>query len=79
MGQLSELPNIGKVVEEKCNEVGINNKEQLNDIGSKQVVLNIMNDSGACINMLCALESAIQVIRTHFIYDKVKQELRKLY
>lgn len=35
MGELSKLPNIGKVVEEQLNEVGINTVDDLIDIGSK--------------------------------------------
>lgn len=35
MGELSKLRNIGKVVEEQLNEVGINTVDELIDIGSK--------------------------------------------
>lgn len=35
MGELSKLLNIGKVVEEQLNEVGINTVDELIDIGSK--------------------------------------------
>lgn len=31
MGELSELPNIGEVVEEQLNEVGIRTYEELKD------------------------------------------------
>ena len=80
MGELSKLPNISKVVEGKLNEVGINTQEQLRNIGSKQAFLNIKkNDSGACVNMLCALEGAIQGIRWNSLFDEVKQELKKFH
>ena len=36
MRELSKLPNIGKVVEEQLNEVGINTVDELIDIGSKE-------------------------------------------
>jgi DNA transformation protein len=80
MGELSELPNISKVVEGKLNEVGISTQEQLRNIGSKQAFLYIKkNDSGACVNMLCALEGAIQGIRWHTLSDEVKQELKNFH
>jgi len=80
MGELSKLPNISKVVEGKLNEVGINTQEQLRNIGSKQAFLNIKkNDSGACVNMLCALEGASQGIRWNSLSDEVKQELKKFH
>lgn len=41
MGELSKLPNIGKVVEEQLNQVGIESLEQLKLIGSKQTWLKI--------------------------------------
>jgi DNA transformation protein len=80
MGELSQMANISKAVEGKLNEVGINTQEQLRKIGSKQAFLNIKkNDSGACVNMLCALEGAIQGIRWHSLSDEVKQELKKFH
>lgn len=41
MGELSKLLNIGKMVEEQLNEVGIETSEQLKLIGSKQAWLKI--------------------------------------
>ena len=80
MGELSKLPNISTVVEGKLNEVGIITKDQLKDIGSKQAFLSLRkNDSGACLNMLCALEGAIQGIRWHSLSDDVKKELKEFH
>ena len=57
MGELSKLPNLGKVVEEQLNEVGINTVDDLIDIGSKEAWLKIKEiDGSACINRLMALE-----------------------
>jgi len=78
--ELSKLPNISKVVEGKLNEIGISTQEQLKNIGSKQAFLNIKkNDSGACVNMLCVLEGAIQRIRWHSLSDEVKQQLKEFH
>jgi DNA transformation protein len=80
MGELSKLPNISTVVEGKLNEVGIITQSQLKDMGSKQAFLSLRkNDSGACVNMLCALEGAIQGIRWHSLSDEVKKELKEFH
>ena len=70
MGELSKLPNIGKVVEEQLNEVGINTADDLIDIGSKEAWLKIKEiDDSACINRLMASEWAIRNIRWHDLSD----------
>ena len=80
MGELAELINIGKVVEEQLNEVGISTVEELKDVGSKQAWLKIKGiDSSACINRLCALEGAIQGIRWHDLDVEKKGELKEFY
>lgn len=43
MGELSKLPNIGKVVEQQLNQVGIDTAEQLKEIGSRQTWLRILS------------------------------------
>lgn len=80
MGDLTKLPNIGKVVEEQLNEIGIETVEQLNKIGSKQAWLKIKEiDNSACINRLYALEGAIQGIRYHNLSEDKKNELKEFY
>ncbi|MFZ2538287.1 MAG: TfoX/Sxy family protein [Oscillospiraceae bacterium] len=80
MSKLSVLPNIGKILEEQLNEVGIETIEQLKEIGSKQAWLNIKAiDHSACFNRLCSLEGAIQGIRWHYLCDEVKKELKVFY
>jgi DNA transformation protein len=80
MGELSELPNIGKVLEDQLNQIEIFNKEQLENIGSRGAWLKIRAfDSSACINRLCALEGAIQGIRWHDLNDETKKELKEFY
>lgn len=78
MGELAKLPNIGKVVEEQLNEVGIKTVEQLKEMGSKRSWLRIKAiDASACINRLYALEGAIQGIRWHYLSDEIKSELKE--
>ena len=64
MGELSKLPNIGAVVEEQLNQVGINTYDQLKEMGSRQAWLKIKAiDDSACINRLYGLEGAVQGIK----------------
>ena len=74
MGELSKLPNIGKVVEKQLNDVGINTCEQLKKAGSMEAWLRIKDvDPSACINRLYALEGAIEGIKkSAFIRNKRK-------
>ena len=80
MGELSKLPNIGKVVEKQLNEVGINTVDDLINIGSKEAWLKIKKiDESACINRLMALEGARQKIRWHNLSDDDKENLKEFY
>lgn len=80
MKKLSDLPNIGKTVEEQLNQVSIETEEQLKEIGSKQAWLKIKEiDSSACYNRLCALEGAIRGIRWHNLPPEVKEDLKEFY
>jgi DNA transformation protein len=80
MGKLSTLPNIGKVVEQQLNQVGINTIDQLTEIGSKDAWLRIKCiDDSACINRLYALQGAIEGIRWHDLSAEVKAELKEFY
>lgn len=80
MGELSKLPNIGKVLENQLNEVGINTVDELNDIGSQEAWLKIREiDESACLNRLMALEGDIQNIRWHDLSPHDKDTLRDFY
>ena len=79
--ELLALPNIGDTLADKLVRVGITNAQELNDIGSEQAIIRIatLENSGACINMLYALEGAIQGIRWHGLQENRKIELRTFY
>ncbi|WP_225369720.1 TfoX/Sxy family protein [Methanobrevibacter arboriphilus] len=78
MGELSKLPNIGKVLESQLNEIGIETIEELENIGSKEAWLLIRKiDSSACYNRLCGLEGALQRIRWHELSKEDKKNLKK--
>lgn len=80
MSELSNLPNIGKVLEQQLIQIGIETPEQLKQVGSKQAWLYIKAiDPSACYNRLCALEGAILGIRWHCLNDDIKKELKEFY
>ena len=81
MNQLTKLPNIGKTLALKLNAINITSFEELKAIGSKKAIVKILTleNSGACINMLYALEGAIQGIRWHGLSIERKQELKSFY
>ncbi len=81
MKQLTDLPNIGKTLANKLEMIGIRNEQELKQIGSENAIIKIstIDNSGACINMLYALEGAIQGIRWHGLANDRKQELKEFY
>jgi DNA transformation protein len=80
MGELSILPNIGKVVETQLNQVGINTEEELKNVGAEQAWLKIQQiDESACINRILALEGAIQGIKKTLLSEDRKKELKEFY
>lgn len=80
MGELSKLPNIGKVVEEQLNQVGIYTEDDLKSVGAKQAWLKIQTmDESACIHRLLALEGAIRGVKKTALPDDVKADLKEFY
>lgn len=80
MGELSKLPNIGEVVEEQLNQVGITTYGQLKEIGSKQAWLKIQSiDPSACIHRLYSMEGAIRGIKKTQLPADVKADLKDFY
>ncbi len=81
MGNLTNLPNIGKNLANKLNLIGVENEQKLKQLGSENTIIKIatIENSGACINMLYALEGAMQGIRWHGFNKDRKQELKELY
>lgn len=80
MGQLANLPNIGRVVEEQLNKVGIETTDQLVQTGAENAWLKIQKiDSSACIHRLLALEGAIRGVKKTDIPAERKAELKEFY
>ena len=80
MGELLNLPNIGKAVEEQLFRVGINSALELKRIGAKEAWLKIQEiDESVCIHRLMALEGAIQGVKKTMLSDEVKADLKEFY
>ena len=80
MKELTELPNIGKVLAQKLTEVDIKSPGDLISAGSENAFIRIKTvDPDACINMLYALEGAIQGIRWHNLTAERKRELTAFF
>ena len=80
MTKLSDLPNIGKTVEQQLIAVGIETPELLREKGSRAAWLAIQAmDPSACYNRLCGLEGAIRGIRWHDLPEEVKRDLKEFY
>ena len=80
MGELSNLSNIGKTLEEQLFQVRINTALELKRIGAKEAWLKIQEiDESACIHRLMALEGAIQGVKKTMLSDEVKADMKEFY
>ncbi|MDR0980719.1 MAG: TfoX/Sxy family protein [Methanocalculaceae archaeon] len=80
MGELADLPNIGKIVESQLNAVGITTAGDLRSAGSRQAWLLIRSiDESACIHRLYGLEGAIRNIPKRDLPPEIKDELKLFY
>jgi DNA transformation protein and related proteins len=78
--ELTNLPNIGKTLAGKLITVGISSPGDLMEAGSENAMIRIKTiDKEACLNMLFALEGAIQGIRWHNLEENRKTELKEFY
>ena len=75
------MPKIRRTLADKLNLIGITNERELKELGSENAIIKIttIENSGVCINMLYALEGAIQGIRWHGLNNERKQELKEFY
>lgn len=78
--ELNQLPNIGTVLAQKLQRAGIENAQALKHIGAENAFIRLHTiDNDACINMLYAIEGAIQGIRWHNLDKWRKDELKAFY
>lgn len=77
---ISKLPNIGKTLADKLKLIGIKSAFDLRSVGSENVFIKLQAiDKDACINMLYAIEGAIQGIRWHGLDRSKKEELKEFF
>ncbi len=81
MSALSDLPNVGKVLEDNLRKINIETPEQLRQIGAEEACFRIRMtvDSGACLHMLYGIQGAIEGIPDKFLSDQIKERLRLFY
>lgn len=80
MGELTILPNVGRVLEKNLNEIGIYTEKQLREIGSKEAFIRIkMIDPGACLHMLYGLQGAIDGIKDSLLPEATKHDLKAFF
>ncbi len=80
MSILLELPNVGKVLDDLLNQIGVHSYEDLSLLGSKQAFLKIREkDTGACLHMLYGLEGAIEGKKDTLLSKEVKEDLKNFY
>jgi len=80
MEKLTDMSNIGNILAGKLQQVEIISARELRIIGSEKAFIRITSiDNTACLNMLFALEGAVQGIRWHDLTLKRKNELKQFY
>lgn len=81
MSDLSNLPNVGKVLEKSLMQVGIETPEHLREVGTHEAFIRIRSqvDPTACIQTLYGLHGAVLGIPDKLLPDSTKQELRKFF
>ncbi len=77
---MEKLINIGPKLQTTLESVGINSFHDLKSIGTEAAFIRIISiDPTACINMLYAIEGAVQNIRWHSLDKQKKQELKYFF
>lgn len=81
MSSLSDTVNIGKVLSEQLQQVGINTIDKLREVGSENALIRLQSaaSEGVCLSKLYALEGAIQNIRWHNLSEERKLELKDFF
>ncbi|MCQ4794214.1 TfoX/Sxy family protein [Anaerofustis stercorihominis] len=80
MGKLSEMPNIGKVVEEQLIKAGVDTPEKLIETGSEEAWIKLKAiDPFSCLMKLYGLEGAVRGIKKKDLPQDVKDKLKEFY
>lgn len=80
MSDLTTLPNIGPVLADKLNLIGVSTFDELVATGCVDAVIRIgVTDESACYNMLYALEGAIRGVRWHALPKGDREKIKAEY
>lgn len=81
MSTLSDLPNVGKVLENNLLKAGIETPEQLRSLGAEEAFARIRMraDPGACLHMLYGIQGAIDGVPDKCLPAQTKERLRTFY
>ena len=81
MKKLSDLPNVGKVLESHLLRIGIETPAQLVSVGAEEAFMRIRLyiDPGACLHMLYGIQGAIEGIPDKHLSEDTKQRLKIFY
>ncbi len=79
--RLSELPNIGPVLEKNLKAVGLDSPEALREVGAEDAWLKIKRqvDTRACLHQLQALAGAVEGVPKKELSSERKTELRSFF
>lgn len=77
MTPLSQLPNLGPLLADRLTRADIQTAEELRAMGTEQAFIRLRSVyKEACINMLYAIEGAVQGIRWHNLPQERKDDLK---
>ena len=78
MERLTALPNIGPVLAENLEKIGITQPDQLREMGAEEAFLRIRAqvDSTACLHQLEALAGAVEGVKKGLLLQERKAELK---
>ncbi|GHV44398.1 competence protein TfoX [Clostridia bacterium] len=81
MSALSDLPNVGKVLENNLLKIGIETPEKLRNIGAVDAFtrIRIQVDPRACLHMLYGIQGAIDGVPDKLLSAQTKERLRIFY
>jgi DNA transformation protein len=77
--ELTDLPNISKVLSSQLKEIGIETAEQFKETGTEKVIVKLTSAGiDVCINKAYAIEGAIQGIRRHGLSKEDKSVVKEI-
>ena len=81
MSALSDLPNIGKVLESHLLRIGIKTPEELYHTGAEDafILIRMQVDPTACLHMLYGIQGAIDGVRYTLLSDHTRERLQIFY